>query len=366
MKKTGIHKKTGEEVILGSANRMVHAKDLSNQRAQEMIHFLADASNELSKSLDFNITLDKIAKLVVPKLAYWYSIDVLDENNKLQLLTLEHKDPKKVIWAKKLRERQPVDMSEKQGLPNVVRTGKSELYKEISDEMLVSSAKNKQQLRLLRKLDLTSVMIVPLIAREKILGAISFITTSESDRHYDDIDLAFAEDLACRIAMAIENAQLLENARNELRERKVMQSETKKLLQERDALLNSTSSGIFEADMHGNCMFINKTGLKMLGYTANEVVGKNMHTLTHHHRVNGSAYLKKDCPLYSAYDIGHEVYIDNDAIWKKNNSMIPVEYRANAIKVDGIIVGTVVGVYDNYLTQARAQKKNEFLIINSQ
>ena len=109
--------------------------------------------------------------------------------------------------AQELRSRYPVDRDAETGAPNVVRTGRSELYPEIPDEMLVQGAQDEEHLRLMRELGLVSAMAVPLTARGKTFGAITLVA-AESGRRFDEADLSLAEDLARRAALAIDNALL--------------------------------------------------------------------------------------------------------------------------------------------------------------
>ncbi len=174
------------------------------QSASEKLAFLAAASAELARSLDYEATLAAVARLAVPRLADWASVTVDREN--ARTLAIAHVDPDKVAFAEELERRYPPDPAASTGVTNVLRTGKPELYPVISDEMLVAAAKDEEHLRIARELGLCSAMIVPLQARGRVLGAMQFLS-SRTDRRYDANDLALAEDLAHRAAVAIENAQ---------------------------------------------------------------------------------------------------------------------------------------------------------------
>jgi signal transduction histidine kinase len=182
------------------------------QYVENSLRYLAEASKILSSSLDYQTTLNTVAELAVPQIADWCAVDILDSAGKLQQVALAHRDPKKVAWAKKLREKQPVDMNAPTGVPNVLRTGRSEIYPIITDEMLVSLAKNKKELELARSIGFTSVMIVPIISHGKSTGAITFVTT-ETERHYNQADLLMAEELGTRASVAIENATLYKGSK---------------------------------------------------------------------------------------------------------------------------------------------------------
>jgi PAS domain S-box-containing protein len=184
------------------------ARDITRRkRSEKGQQFLAEASSLMASSLDYETTLKSVTRMAVPGLADWCTVDMLDESGALRRLAVAHVDPSKVEWAHELEKRFPVDMDAPRGLPHVLRTGASELYPDIPDALLVESVKDPEQLRILRELGFTSAMIVPLIANSRTIGAISFIT-AESRHHYDAEDLALAEDLARRAALAIDNARL--------------------------------------------------------------------------------------------------------------------------------------------------------------
>ncbi len=171
------------------------------------LRYLAEASKILSSSLDYKTTLNTIAKLAVPHIADWCSIEMLDEKGLLQQIVVAHKDPKKIKWAKALRKARPTDMNAKTGLPNVLRTGKPELYPNITDKMLVKVAKSKKELKLMRSIGFTSAIIVPIFSQKRPIGGISFVT-AETRRNYNEADLLMAQELATRASVAIENARL--------------------------------------------------------------------------------------------------------------------------------------------------------------
>jgi GAF domain-containing protein len=188
----------------------VRAVEAASDRSSKLA-FLADASSELASSLDYRVTLAKVADLVALSMGDWCAVDIVDDGT-LHTLSVAHVDPAKVTWARELQQRYPPDPDSPTGAPNVVRTGMSELYREITDDMLVAGARDEEHLQLARDLNLRSAMVVPLIARERTLGAIT-IMSAESGRRYGPEDLAVAEELARRAAVAIDNAELFSETR---------------------------------------------------------------------------------------------------------------------------------------------------------
>ncbi len=188
------------------------------EAAEQRADFLARAGELLSSSLDYEATLKRVAQLVVPQFADWCGVDISAPDGSIQRVTIAHQDPAKIEFAEEVGRRYPPDPSEPRGLPNVLRTGQAEIYAEITDELLVQGAKDAEHLELLRAVGLKSVMIVPLVARGRTLGAITFVT-GESDRRYGEEDLNFAQDLARRAALAVDNARLYREAESALHER---------------------------------------------------------------------------------------------------------------------------------------------------
>ncbi|HEX8922194.1 MAG TPA: PAS domain S-box protein, partial [Pyrinomonadaceae bacterium] len=186
---------------------------LEAEDAERRAHYLGEASRVLASTLDYQKTLAQVAQLSVPDLADWCAIDMVGEGGALVRLAVAHTDPAKIEWASELQKRYPVDMNAPQGVPNVLRTGVSELYSDIRDEMLVAAAIDEEHLRIMREIGFTSAMVVPLNVHGRTLGAITFVT-AESGRRYGQSDLAFAEDLARRAATAIDNARLYREAQD--------------------------------------------------------------------------------------------------------------------------------------------------------
>jgi signal transduction histidine kinase len=173
----------------------------------QRLAFLAEASRILAKSLNYEHTLTRLAQLAVPELADWCAIHIITDDDSVQRLSVAHVDENKVQWARELFERYPVNPDSPSGLAHVLRTGKSELFVDIPDAMLVEAADDAEHLELLRTVGLTSAMIVPLLARGRTLGAMTFVT-AESRRHYGLADLEFVQDLARRTAVSVDNARL--------------------------------------------------------------------------------------------------------------------------------------------------------------
>ncbi|MDX6199010.1 MAG: hypothetical protein QOJ79_2161 [Actinomycetota bacterium] len=188
------------------AQAVDRARALERSRiATERLAFLAHASSKLGQTLDYRETLSNLAGLVVPRLADWSAVQVI-EDGQLSTVAVAHVDPEKVEFAKRLQERYPSDPQATTGVPQVIRSGRSELYATLTDEQLVASAVDDEHRELILSLGIRSALCVPLTGRAGTFGAMTLIA-AESGRLYDAADLSFAEDLAARAAVAVENAQ---------------------------------------------------------------------------------------------------------------------------------------------------------------
>jgi GAF domain-containing protein len=193
------------------AIRRVRAIDEARARAWQQ-QFLAAASSELARSLDYRETLSNVASLAVPELADWCAVSLLRDGT-LTTVAVAHQDPAKVAWAWELQERYPPDMDAPTGPANVIRTGGSELYPEISDDMLRAGARDAEHLRLTRDLGLRSAILAPLVARGRTLGVLTLLR-SESGPSFGPAELALAEDVARRAGIAIDNSDLFTRSKD--------------------------------------------------------------------------------------------------------------------------------------------------------
>jgi PAS domain S-box-containing protein len=177
---------------------------------EKKAQFLARAGQVLSSSLNYEETLSAVVDLAVPSFSDWASVDIFDENNRLRRVSMKHVDPAKTAIGHEFRRKYPPDEADA-GMV-VMRTGKSMLAPEITDEMLAQGSRGPEHLEIIRELGLKSVILVPLRASERTFGLLSFVT-SESNRKYSEADLAFAEDLGRRAATAVHNARLFTESR---------------------------------------------------------------------------------------------------------------------------------------------------------
>ena len=196
-----------------NARRLIReqtARTVAEKSAARM-RFLAESSSVLSASLDYDATLAALAHLCVPGMADWTVVYGLSDDGRLRRVEVAHCEASKLPTATALRDG-PIDTGGPHPVLEVLKVRRSRLEREVSDEMLASMTSNAKELELARTLGITSYMLVPMIARERAIGAIAFVSASP-ERRFDEDDLALAEDIALRAALAADNALLYGEAK---------------------------------------------------------------------------------------------------------------------------------------------------------
>ncbi|HEY9619298.1 MAG TPA: response regulator [Crinalium sp.] len=198
----------------GTAVRMLGvALDITERkRAEEQMHFLTEASSVLNASIDYKTTLVNIAHLMVPTLADFCYFDVLTPEGKLQRVARHHIDPDKREWFSQIQTHIPPQDFTEHPVIYALKTGKTVLIPHVSDGWMQKAATSPEHLQFMRDSRLRSLMTVPLIANNHTLGALTLCFASESSRHYTTDELTLAEEVAYRAALALENAQLYQQA----------------------------------------------------------------------------------------------------------------------------------------------------------
>ena len=192
------------EVLVGLVS------DITARRRRELAsEYLSRASLVLAGSMDPAETLREVAELAVPELGDWCAVHLADADGTPRQVAVAHRRPDQVELVAELQRRYPPDPQAPTGVAAVVRSGRPELYPEISDELLQAGARDPDHLRLIRALRLSSVMIVPMVSPGRTLGAMTFAFAG-TGREYGTEELELAEELGRRAGLAVENARLLQ------------------------------------------------------------------------------------------------------------------------------------------------------------
>ncbi|WP_052519469.1 PAS domain-containing sensor histidine kinase [Archangium violaceum] len=224
MEKRYIHKDGHRVTILltgslvrGARGEPLHyieqLQDISERKQLEQAwRFLAEAGPRLAASLDAQTTLTTVAGLAVPALADWSLVEQLDEEGRVKRVEGLADSPEKSRLLRELLTTQPRRPSNPRHLlAHVLRTGQPALLPEFSEAVLEAAAEDSHHLELLHRLEPRSGLVVPLVTRGRNLGTL-LLVMSESGRRYEARDLALAEELAQRAALAIDNACLHEKS----------------------------------------------------------------------------------------------------------------------------------------------------------
>lgn len=177
------------------------------EAARARVALLAEATSLLTETLQPITALERLAALMVPGLADWCRVDLLDETVGVRRAAMAHVDPAAEAAVLAVEEGVPVDPSSDAPMAQVLRTGSPLLLDEATDDVLVASARTLDQLAVYRSLGLRSLLVVPLQARGEVLGTLT-LGSAGSERHFDEDDLALARDLGRRAGLAVDNARL--------------------------------------------------------------------------------------------------------------------------------------------------------------
>jgi signal transduction histidine kinase/CheY-like chemotaxis protein len=181
------------------------------KRVEQNQRFLAEVTGSLTAVLDHEAMLEKLARMVVPYLADWCIVDEVIGPYTVRQVAAAHRDPAEEPLLRKLRRRASLDSRAGVGIAHVLRTERPELHAQIAGARWVAEALGAEPSDALERLGASSCMIVPLAARGRILGVMTLVS---AERTYGAGDLALADELRSRAALAIDNARLYQEARH--------------------------------------------------------------------------------------------------------------------------------------------------------
>ena len=179
----------------------------THKRAERAQRFLADSSAVLSSSLDPEQVMLQVARLAIPTVADWLFIDLARDGAGIDRVAVAHADPERLREAEELYRAAPPARDARGGVPNVLRTARSELHRDLQEELGAGPAEGPLYFRLARALRMRSAIVVPMASRGRAFGALT-LATDRDGRCFDEQDLELAEELARRCATAIDNARL--------------------------------------------------------------------------------------------------------------------------------------------------------------
>jgi PAS domain S-box-containing protein len=213
------HVEVGRIIFQGTLASVGFFTDITaRKQVEERLHFLTEVSAVLATSLDYTATLERVARLTIPYLADWCGVDMLVEDGSLQRLAVAHTDPAKEAAVREGQQRYPPDPARPHPILRVFATGQSECMPDIPDSLLQAVAHDAVHLEMMRSIGMCSILHVPLTVRGRVLGVITLVM-AESGRRYTEADQHFAEDVARRCALALDNARLYVEAQQAIKVR---------------------------------------------------------------------------------------------------------------------------------------------------
>lgn len=358
-------------------DELLHERDLAladAETAKQRLAFLAEASAVLASSLEYESVLSIVAHLAVPRLADWCMVDTVDEHGTLRLPAVAHVKPARERLIRELRRRFPLHVDDKHGTPRVLRTGQSAFYPHVADDRLAAGVDDEKQLKLLRELGMRSYMCAPMVARGRTLGAISFVA-AQPDRQFSPDDLALAEDLARRAAVAADNARLYHAAQDAVAEQKAALQRVESLAQlsgrqaaELDAIFEAIADGVFVSDGHAQVVRVNAHGAALVGMTVEQALQPiARYAQTSHIRyMDGTPAPIEAFPLNCA--LRGETCTNLRFLIRRYESGEDVHIRVSASPIRdgaGTVTGAVAVASDINAVVHLEQQKDEFLSIAS-
>lgn len=184
--------------------------ETARKKAEAAQHFLVESTRVLGSSLHYETTLQSVAHMTIPSLADWCIVDLLQDDGSVQVTAVAHVEPEQEWLGHEVRERYPPNQNEQHTIWHVLRRARAIVDSEITEQHLLSWARDARHLALLRAMNIGSRIVVPLLARGRILGTITLLSSQPGRYHTDD--RVMAEDLGHRAALAIDNARLYKEA----------------------------------------------------------------------------------------------------------------------------------------------------------
>ena len=311
------------------------------------LSFLIEATRLLASSLDLETTLATVARLSLPHLGSWCMVD-LREGDHMRRLAIVHPDPEQQRLAEQLLEGWPPLRDDPLGVPSVMVTGRSEVVFPVTDEMLRAAARSEANLAILRALEIRSFMTIPMIARGEILGAITYVTPNHGDR-FTELDLVLGEDLAARVAIAIDNARLMAKSQSALA--------AAELAEERfSRIISIAAEAIISTDESQRITLFNEGAEHIFGYSVAEIMGKPLTVLLPErarrlHETHVAAFGKSS---ETTRRMGERYEISGR---RKNGEEFPAEASISKLDIRGERIYTVVLRDTTEATQAAAAQE---------
>ena len=323
-------------------------------KREDVINFLSESSEILISTLNYDEALKNIAELIVPRLADWFVVDIYNEKiNNFDMIMCHHVDKEKILWAKELRVKYPIDITTPSGGPQVFRSGVSELYKEITPEMLDAAAKDSEQRAILEKVGYKSIIILPLKGRDKIIGTITLVLTTESNRTYEEFHIKVMEEFARKLALTMENLKLYKQV-------KETQERMDNILDTIPCVVYESNGRLAEGDQ--KVFFVNKYTKELFGYSPEEFLNSlniGIKVIHPDDKERIAIEMKKIIEKGEGGELSYRAITKhNSQKWVHSKFKVIKDENNNTLGIRGV-------VFDQTLYKELEQKKDEFISIAS-
>ncbi len=319
----------------------------ASQHAEVRAAFLAEATGRVATSLDLDVTLESIGTLAVPDLADGCVIDLLPVDGQPARTTVAHVDAARAERVRETRRRYPVDPQDSSTLAEAIATRQPQLKVEITGAVLEGLDRDAAHLELLRAGGARSCVTAPLEARGRVLGTLTLIST-RPERRFGRADVALAEQIARKAALAVDNALLY-------REAIVARSEARRQVEFTSAITSSLGEGVFALDPQGRITVLNQAAAEVLGWRESDLIGQRAEASFHPaHTTNGAP-----CVLLEGLEAGRTTRHEDDVFVGRTGQAVPVSMTASPILAQGRPAGAVIVFRDVSLRKALESRLRE-------
>lgn len=317
----------------GVAGFAVLVEDITERKRDESAKkFLADASVELSASLDYEKTLERVAQLAVSEMADWCVVRVVQGEAPGKRIALAHRDPARAKWAQELEQKYPPDPNAENGESLAIRTGQSQLYSVIDPKIIEEAARDAEHLRVLTEAQIHSAMIVPIRAGDETIGTITFISSIPG--RYTERDVQIAQDLAARASLAIQNARLYRSAQEEIEERNRAHQRLQQADERFRLIVTSALDAIISINDKSDITLWEGRAEEIFGWSKAEAIGKKLYDLIipvelrEQHKEGLARYMRTRQGKF----IGRLIEVP---AMRKDGSRFPAELQVSQVGADG-------------------------------
>lgn len=239
----------------------------------ERTEFISKVSNLLFSSLNYSVTLGKIAELALLYIADWCAVYLISSEGEVHFHRIAYRNASNQSVARVVKRHARINMDASSGIARVFQTGKSEFYPQLNEKILRTIAHNEEHFSALKRMGIVSRMVVPIRHRNRMIGTITLVSTNPK-HPYAKSDLTIAEDLGRLSGVAIDNAHLYEEAQQEIARSKEYEKKLRESNQKLSRMLESTSDAFVSFDKNWRYTYINRNAEKIEGIRREDVLGK--------------------------------------------------------------------------------------------